>query len=62
MRVTGMMQNLQLLKNVRNINTAMMTGQQQLATGQKSANRAMIRSEPVIKCDTIPTWRGARSF
>ncbi|GIP08590.1 flagellar hook-associated protein FlgL [Paenibacillus macerans] len=35
MRVTGMMQNLQLLKNVRNINTAMMTGQQQLATGQK---------------------------
>ncbi|RRJ62304.1 flagellar hook-associated protein 3 [Paenibacillus oralis] len=35
MRVTGMMQNLQLLKNLRNINTAMTTGQQQLATGQK---------------------------
>ncbi|WP_410770657.1 flagellar hook-associated protein FlgL [Fontibacillus sp. BL9] len=35
MRVTGMMQNIQLLKNLRNINTAMTTGQQQLATGQK---------------------------
>jgi flagellar hook-associated protein 3 FlgL len=35
MRVTGMMQNLQLLKNLRNINTSLTTGQQQLATGQK---------------------------
>lgn len=35
MRVTGMMQNIQLLKNLRNINTAMTTGQQQLATGQR---------------------------
>ncbi|GIO86567.1 flagellar hook-associated protein FlgL [Paenibacillus faecis] len=35
MRVTGMMQNIQLLKNLRNINTSMTTGQQQLATGQK---------------------------
>ncbi|SMF27054.1 flagellar hook-associated protein 3 FlgL [Paenibacillus barengoltzii] len=35
MRVTGMMQNLQLLKNLRNINSSLTTGQQQLATGQK---------------------------
>ncbi|HEY4391650.1 MAG TPA: flagellar hook-associated protein FlgL, partial [Paenibacillus sp.] len=35
MRVTGSMQNLQLLKNLRNINTSMTQGQQQLATGQK---------------------------
>ncbi|MCT2195915.1 flagellar hook-associated protein FlgL [Paenibacillus sp. p3-SID1389] len=35
MRVTGMMQNLQLLKNLRNINASLTTGQQQLATGQK---------------------------
>ncbi|WP_059049977.1 flagellar hook-associated protein FlgL [Paenibacillus senegalimassiliensis] len=35
MRVTGMMQNIQLLKNLRNINTSLTTGQQQLATGQK---------------------------
>ncbi|WP_068778961.1 flagellar hook-associated protein FlgL [Paenibacillus sp. GM2] len=35
MRVTGSMQNLQLLKNLRNINTSMTEGQQQLATGQK---------------------------
>lgn len=35
MRVTGMMQNIQLLKNLRDINTSMTTGQQQLATGQK---------------------------
>jgi flagellar hook-associated protein 3 FlgL len=30
-----MMQNLQLLKNLRNINASLTTGQQQLATGQK---------------------------
>ncbi|WP_258956180.1 flagellar hook-associated protein FlgL [Paenibacillus barengoltzii] len=30
-----MMQNLQLLKNLRNINSSLTTGQQQLATGQK---------------------------
>ncbi|MCH1640512.1 MAG: flagellar hook-associated protein FlgL [Paenibacillus sp.] len=35
MRVTGMMQNIQLLKNLRNINSSLTTGQQQLATGQK---------------------------
>lgn len=35
MRVTGMMQNIQLLKNLRNINTSMINGQQQLATGQR---------------------------
>lgn len=35
MRVTGSMQNLQLLKNLRNINTAMTQGQQQLATGER---------------------------
>lgn len=35
MRVTGMMQNLQLLKNLRNINDKMTVGQNQLATGQK---------------------------
>ncbi|WP_223065961.1 flagellar hook-associated protein FlgL [Paenibacillus caui] len=35
MRVTGVMQNLQLLKNLRNINTAMTVGQNQLATGQR---------------------------
>ncbi|GAA0377834.1 flagellar hook-associated protein FlgL [Paenibacillus motobuensis] len=35
MRVTGSMQNLQLLKNLRNINTSMTQGQQQLATGQR---------------------------
>jgi len=35
MRVTGSMQNLQLLKNLRNINTAMTQGQQQLATGDR---------------------------
>jgi len=35
MRVTGMMQNIQLLKNLRNINSSLTTGQQQLATGQR---------------------------
>ncbi|MDQ0089885.1 flagellar hook-associated protein 3 FlgL [Paenibacillus anaericanus] len=35
MRVTGSMQNIQLLRNLRNINTDMKTGQQQLATGQR---------------------------
>lgn len=35
MRVTGMMQNIQLLKNLRNINTSLTSGQQQLATGQR---------------------------
>ncbi|SDF86900.1 flagellar hook-associated protein 3 FlgL [Fontibacillus panacisegetis] len=35
MRVTGSMQNIQLLRNLRNINTSMTQGQQQLATGQR---------------------------
>lgn len=35
MRVTGSMQNIQLLRNIRNINTSMTNGQQQLATGQR---------------------------
>lgn len=35
MRVTGSMQNIQLLRNIRNINTAMTKGQQELATGQR---------------------------
>lgn len=35
MRVTGSMQNIQLLRNLRNINFAMTQGQQELATGQR---------------------------
>lgn len=35
MRVTGSMQNIQLLRNIRNINTSMTKGQQELATGQR---------------------------
>ncbi len=35
MRVTGMMQNTQLLKNLRNTNTGMLDWQNKLATGQK---------------------------
>ncbi|ANS77296.1 flagellar hook protein [Paenibacillus yonginensis] len=35
MRVTGNMQNMQLLKNLRNINNSMNVGQNQLATGEK---------------------------
>ncbi|WP_237167741.1 flagellar hook-associated protein FlgL [Paenibacillus yonginensis] len=34
-RVTGNMQNMQLLKNLRNINNSMNVGQNQLATGEK---------------------------
>lgn len=35
MRVTGSMQNIQLLRNLRNINFSMTQGQQELATGQR---------------------------
>ncbi|GGH32992.1 flagellar hook-associated protein FlgL [Paenibacillus segetis] len=35
MRVTGSMQNIQLLRNIRNISTSMTKGQQELATGQR---------------------------
>ncbi|AIQ14817.1 flagellar hook-associated protein FlgL [Paenibacillus durus] len=35
MRVTGSMQNMQLLRNLRNINESMTQGQNQLATGQR---------------------------
>lgn len=35
MRVTGSMQNIQLLRNIRDINTSMTKGQQELATGQR---------------------------
>ncbi|QNK58356.1 flagellar hook-associated protein FlgL [Paenibacillus sp. PAMC21692] len=35
MRVTGMMQNTQLLKNLRNTNSGIVNWQNQLATGQK---------------------------
>ncbi|AKG36570.1 flagellar hook-associated protein FlgL [Paenibacillus durus] len=35
MRVTGSMQNMQLLGNLRNINESMTQGQNQLATGQR---------------------------
>ncbi|MCG7384093.1 flagellar hook-associated protein FlgL [Paenibacillus sp. ACRRY] len=35
MRVTGTMQNMQLLYNLRNINSSMVKGQNQLASGQK---------------------------